>query len=325
MLAAVVSIVALAALVAVATIIVRRTLRPPPVDATVPPALVGTAAEAVTPVLPATAPAARRSRKPHIVLIHGLFGFDTLGVGPAKVAYFRGVARRLARRGVDVSIVRLPPLAGVPERAQSLIAQLDKIDSDRLTLVAHSLGGLDARWAVARDPALAARVATLITIGTPHRGTPIADLFATGAPDKLRAVLARLGLGTDALDWLTTKRLDDFNRDIADVAGVTYASVVAATEERGRVHALLRVPHTLLRRYGPSDGLVPAWSQAWGDVVARVEVDHWAQIGWAKGPDGHDAAVLIERALDGIAALPAARSQRLLTAPVGRIDTAPPA
>ena len=37
----------------------------------------------------------------------------------------------------------------------------------------------------------------------------------------------------------------------------------------------------LARCAGPNDGLVPAESQRWGEVLATVQADHWAQIGWS--------------------------------------------
>jgi triacylglycerol lipase len=245
-----------------------------------------------------------------VVLVHGILGFGSIGLGRARVHYFRRVARRLEGRNVDVMVARLPMLGGVPARGLALLAQLDRLPHPRIVLVAHSLGGLDARWALARG-ALGGRVKTLITIGTPHRGTPIADALARGAAVWLRRALARIGLGSDGVDWLTTERLATFNREVPDVDGVTYASIVCASSDGRRVHPLLRVTHGFLAAHGPSDGLVPATSQAWGQVVAEAEVDHWGQIGWS---GRHDAAALVERALDVVRALPPGPTVRALTA-----------
>lgn len=270
-----------------------------------------TAAPAPAPVaasVPARPPAAAPARTA-VVLVHGILGFGSIGVGRARIHYFRRVARRLEARGVDVTIARLPMLGGVPARGLALCAQLDQLPHEHIVLVAHSLGGLDARWALARG-GLGARVRTLITIGTPHRGTPIADALARGSAATLRRALARLGLGSDGVDWLTTERLATFNREVADVAGVTYASIVTATANPRRIHPLLRVTHAYLASAGPSDGLVPATSQAWGAVIAEAEVDHWAQIGWS---GRHDAAALVERALEAVRVLPAGKTPRQLT------------
>jgi len=256
----------------------------------------------------------RRRARPGVVLVHGILGFDNLQLGPVRVEYFRGVAARLAAAGVDVTVARLPMLGGVPERAAALAQLIAALPHERVALVAHSMGGLDARWAIAEGDAAAARIESLITIGTPHRGTPIADLFASAPLGRARAVLGRVGLPSAAVDWLTTRRAELFNREVPDAPGVRYASIVTATADRALIHPLLRVPHAYLARgHGASDGLVPASSQVWGEVLDQVEVDHWAQVGWS---GGHDAASLVIDGLTRVDALPDAARRRLLTEPI---------
>jgi len=256
----------------------------------------------------------RRAGQPAVVLVHGICGFDRLALGPARIDYFRGVGARLAAAGLAPIPARVSPLAGVPARAAQLARMIEALPHDRVVVVAHSMGGLDARWALCRE-GIAPRVASLITIGTPHRGTPIADLLTRGALDRARSSLARFGLASEALEWLTTWRLAELNPELPDVDGVRYASVVAATADRGRVHPLLRPPHAYLARVaGPSDGLVPRASQPWGEVLVEAELDHWAQVGWS---GGHDAASLLLDALDRSGALPpgAVAGRRRLSEP----------
>ena len=237
------------------------------------------AASAAPPAIGAPA-IVRESRRPAIVLVHGILGFDKISVGPVRVKYFRRVATVLDGAGLDVVAARVPPLGGVPARGEALARFIEALPYDRVTVVAHSMGGLDARWAIARGAT--DRISDLITIGTPHRGTPIADLLARGPVWRARALLARLGLPSDAVDWLTTRRLAGFAEEAPDAPGVRYASVVAACAHRARVHPLLRATHAYLSLVdGPNDGLVPASSQRWGEVLAEEELDHWAQVGWS--------------------------------------------
>jgi triacylglycerol lipase len=243
----------------------------------------------------------RRAQRPGVVLVHGLMGFDSLGVGPTRVDYFRGVRARLEAAGLEVITARMSPLGSLPVRAAELARQIEQLPHDRLVLIGHSMGGLDGRWAIARE-GLAARTAALVTIGTPHRGTPIADLLALRPIERARRAMSRFGLSSEAIDWLTTTRLGALNLELADVAGVRYASLVTATADRSRVHPLLRAPHAFLARaHGPSDGLVPRSSQLWGEILAEEEIDHWAQIGWSSA---HDAAAMILRALSVMGELP---------------------
>ena len=40
-----------------------------------------------------------------IVLHHGLFGFGDIGLGPIRIAYFRGIDRALKERGPNAKVV----------------------------------------------------------------------------------------------------------------------------------------------------------------------------------------------------------------------------
>jgi triacylglycerol lipase len=229
-----------------------------------------------------------------VVLVHGLFGFDHIGMPGAKLHYFRGIASHLEALGCHAHAVRLPGAASVPERAQILADKLAALPHDRVDVIAHSLGGLDARFALARL-GLASRVRALVTVGTPHRGTPLADLATDGPLVLARKAIAALGMPLHALDWLSTSALERFNREILDVPGVRYACVVGGIRDAATPVPLAIAPaHAFLRRVaGANDGLVPIASQYWGETLMEIEADHFAQIGWQVGVRGtFDAASL---------------------------------
>jgi triacylglycerol lipase len=241
----------------------------------------------------------RRVVRPAVVLAHGLAGFDSLGIGELRIAYFRKVARRLERQGFDVVTTRVPPVGALPVRAAALATAVAKLPHDRVTIVGHSMGGLDARWAISHG--LAARVCDLLTIGTPHRGTPLADILVRGPVGRTRNWMARLGLPTDAIAWLTTAKLTELASEMPDDPQVRYSSVVGIVQRMG-VHPLLLAPHLYLSMVaGPNDGMVPAWSQRWGTVLLTERLDHFAQIGWAGG----DSAGLVAKSLERLRLLPA--------------------
>ncbi|MBA3542482.1 MAG: alpha/beta fold hydrolase [Deltaproteobacteria bacterium] len=221
-------------------------------------------------------PAPDRTPLP-VVMVHGLYGFDRF----AGVTYFRGIARHLGTLGCHAHAVRLPFAASVPARAKELVAAIDALPHERIDLIAHSLGGLDARYALARL-GLDRRVRSLVTIGTPHRGTPIADLVVGGMFDRARRIVGALGVPVEALEWLSTAALAKFNAEIENVAGVRYASVIGGIRAASTPIPLPLVPaHSYLRRVaGANDGLVPMASQYWGETLAEIEADHFAQVGW---------------------------------------------
>ena len=244
-----------------------------------------------------------------VVLVHGLFGFDRIGV----LHYFRGIVQHLESLGCHTHAVRLPAAASVPERAQRLVDRITALGHDRVDLIAHSLGGLDARYALSKL-GLATRVRSLVTIGTPHRGTPLATWGEAGPLGALRKAGKAIGINLHALDWLTPAALEKFNAEVPDAPGVRYACVVGGirNESTGVPLAISPVHHYLRRVAGANDGLVPIASQYWGETLAEIEADHWAQVGWRfTARSSFDAAALyawIVARLGDVGSMEAAKS-----------------
>ena len=200
-----------------------------------------------------------------VVLVHGFAGLDKLLPCRRPAAeYFPGVADRLELRGVRVFVPRLSPTAGVEVRAVELAAFVRGIGGP-VHLVGHSLGGLDARHAVAR---LGTPAVTVTTVGTPHRGSPVADWAAR--------LLRRGGAVRD----LTTAACVAFNRATPDAPGVRYFSV-AGVIEPGWLTAGWAVSNRLVgRAEGPNDGVVSVASAAWGERCDRWPGDHLNLVNW---------------------------------------------
>jgi len=121
-----------------------------------------------------------------------MFGFGQL----AGYDYFQHVKNALSphfwNAGFEVSFydVPSPPTSSLRERAKVLNQTIVHTagDAGPIHILGHSTGGLDARLALAPtgnvgvSPELLswrARVATLVTLNTPHYGTPLSSYFAT--------------------------------------------------------------------------------------------------------------------------------------------------
>jgi triacylglycerol lipase len=239
----------------------------------------------------------------NLVLAHGFFGFKTL-VG---VDYFNGVRSDLEKTFTDPPIrILLPevdPTARIARRGRQLADEIRAAlgdgrlaANDKVHIVGHSMGGLDARFAVspANDENVADRVASVTTIGTPHRGSQVADvLTADNWLDRIRPFLPQLvgplqdlvqnvDLTTGGIQDLTSHAAVEFNRLYADHPGVKYFSFVGSGRNGSRTTCKLLVPTQMiirLRSTAANDGLVTVDSAKWGTVVADWPVDHADEIG----------------------------------------------
>ncbi len=143
-------------------------------------------------------------RTHHIYLVPGFLGFEHLG----KLTYFGHVKRLLTERftalGLEprIHIVRTSPTASLPDRAARVTEAIDATaprGAAPLHLIGHSSGGLDVRLLTAPGvelptaldvERLAARVRMVVTVSTPHHGTPIASFFTTLQGQKLMQLLS---------------------------------------------------------------------------------------------------------------------------------------
>ena|GEM_PF-265704 len=118
-----------------------------------------------------------------IVFVHGLAGHP---------GNFRPLARHLARQGrrrhysiaLEYGIGAEAQAAHLSRFIDEVLAVNDLVDG-QVDLVAHSRGGIVCRLAV-DDVLTACRVATIVTVGTPHRGTAAARYARGKELDELR-------------------------------------------------------------------------------------------------------------------------------------------
>jgi len=139
-----------------------------------------------------------------VYLAPGLFGFNQIGA----YAYFKHLEKALLRRFADAGrevrlhLVEAAPTASIKRRAITLVSEAARTmgPGDRVHLVGHSTGGLDARLvasptATLGHPGLAGlrdSVRSVTTMNTPHYGTPLASFFATVSGQRLLYVLSAL-------------------------------------------------------------------------------------------------------------------------------------
>lgn len=114
--------------------------------------------------------AAARAGRPLVLLVHGYV---------CNRGLWWWLRRGLRADGIPVATVNLePPFAGIDRLAEQLHDRIESLaaetGADLVILVGHSMGGLVARAYLRWHGA--ARVARLVTLGTPHKGTWLAHI-----------------------------------------------------------------------------------------------------------------------------------------------------
>jgi triacylglycerol lipase len=221
-----------------------------------------------------------RLRAP-IVLAHGLFGFTRIGVGRFTfTAYFRGIPEVLRTHGNRVLVTRVPPIAGVEDRARRLGDQIIRAFPDEpVHVIGHSMGGLDARRLLA-EPSWQGRVLSLTTIGTPHLGTALAD-FAKLRAGRIFRLLAALGIDPQGCLDITRRAARRLHRAFPVPESLPCFSLVGDPAAETVCWPLKRTHAALTELEGPNDGLVPVDSAlAFGMPLPLWPLDHLRQMNW---------------------------------------------
>ncbi len=244
-----------------------------------------------------------------IVLVHGLFGFDSaLGVD-----YFYRIPQALQREGARVFVAQVSAANSTEVRGEQLLEQVKNIraltGAEKVHLIGHSHGGPTARYVAGVAPQW---VASVTSVGGVNRGSRVADVVRGVAPkgsvseavasQAASALVALINLSsggsglpqmpTAALDSLTTEGSARFNQrfgagvptsgcgDGADlVNGVRYYSwtgVRTVTNVLDASDALLATTGLVFNE--ANDGLVSACSARLGKHLGDYRQNHLDEV-----------------------------------------------
>ena len=199
----------------------------------------------------------------------------------ANLDYFKGLPSHYPAE--TTLFAPVSPLGSVELRAQQLARQIArKFPAGEVHIIAHSMGGLDARCLLAKNLsglASGGRVVSLSTIATPHHGSPVANLLLAGLEFPFHSLVGQfVDLKAPALMELTTEGAPGFQEQ-DPVPGIRYFAYAGA----GPVSKPLSLTHDFLEiREGDNDGLVSVTSATWPDELAEDpwKADHFAETGY---------------------------------------------
>ena len=255
-----------------------------------------------------------------IVLAHGVCRFDFLWNESLdidnnddpdldKLHYFKGLRTMLMSKGFSVHHSKVSWGASVDKRAADLkdnvLKILETTRAGKVNLIAHSMGGLDARHMLFNDRnrgKIHERVASLTTVATPHRGTPFAD-WGLKNLNLLAGIIQKIGLDIAGLKDLQTDVCQAYNA-LPEVRAfeTNCADTIMFQTFAGKQNFLgvlgpLKISCGIIeQKEGANDGLVSVQSAKWKDayfVKTLAKTDHLNSVGWwdvdqllvGEGPD----------------------------------------
>ena len=213
--------------------------------------------------------------------------------------YFNGVADFLTReKGVEEVF---EPQVGSVDSVQARSGELGDFivrQGRDVHIIAHSMGGLDARMAV-RRPEVRRHVRSITTIGTPHAGSEVAQAIFNRQPlngvEIPEAVVAFLKLFGPALRDLTTGHVPHID-DVLE--SDRHLEIAGDASEAPRQSPLFRFAAQFGHIVGPNDGVVSKKSATLQRPLFDTwPFDHAGEVGW-------DLTTPLPRQLPGAPHLP---------------------
>jgi len=232
-----------------------------------------------------------------VILAHGYAGSDEfLGF----IDYFYGIKDALKDKGVAVYAPDLGAFDTSAKRGEKLkrhiLEVLATTGKAKVNIIGHSQGGVTSRHMIT-NMGMRSKVAALVMISSPNRGTSLADFVIFKLPNVMgwavTAIANTLWGGLVCADQnpdfyratyeLTRHNMTkNFNPNTPDVHEVKYYSY--AGKMYGVSANLILSPTWALISYydGENDGIVPVASSVWGTWKGKVTglfgIDHFMEI-----------------------------------------------
>lgn len=218
-----------------------------------------------------------------ILLVHGVFFRDF-----RYFNYWGRIPDELSQNGAKIFYGNHESAENIARSGEKLFERIKEICAqtgcEKVHIIAHSKGGLDARYAISRLGA-APYVATLTTINTPHRGCEFADFLLSKIPAAQQNAVAKtynsalLKLGDKNPDFLaavndlTASSCAAFNAQTPNAEGVFYQSTGSVLNVSRGGRFPLNLSHKLVKYFdGANDGLVGINSFEWGERFELLTV-----------------------------------------------------
>lgn len=231
-----------------------------------------------------------------IMLVHGIGYCDT-----DHSRYWGRIPQFLQEHGAKVYFGNQPAFGKVVENAyrlkQSVQKALEDSGADKLNLIAHSRGGIEARYLISQL-GMEENIASLTTLATPHRGIATMDavkekrnFLYKGLIRVFNRMLVADGKqknkALDIYEQFTEDYMTVFNQLVLDAEDVFYQSY-AFDMKNVKSDPAMGIFHKIIKKHeGVNDGLVPAESCKWGEFQGVVSLPGKYGISHPRAADSH--------------------------------------
>lgn len=207
-----------------------------------------------------------------LILIHGTGAKD-------NVLFWGRIPKFLKELGINVYYGYTDAWGSIEDNAKLLQQTIDdilsKTGAEKVNIIAHSKGGIDARFLIS-TLRYGQKIASLTTISTPHYGTLIADYFLNNktfqSPLAKRTLPVLIKIFGDnnpnlynVLSELSVAAMEKFNQDNLNDPSVYYCSYASAMASKKDDFLYSWSYQYLMDKVGDNDGLVSVKSAIWGD------------------------------------------------------------
>ena len=217
-----------------------------------------------------------------ILLVHGVFFRDT-----KYFNYWGRIPKELEANGATIFYGNHSSALSVAESAKELKNRISEILSqtgaEKVNIIAHSKGGLDCRFAIAKL-GIEDKVASLTTINTPHKGCLFADYLLKVIPTDIKDKVAKTynsaleKLGDKKPDFLaavndlTDAGCSRLNEEMPTPNGIFCQSVGSVLPKATSGQFPLNFSYHLAKYFdGENDGLVSEKSFRWGEKYTLLK------------------------------------------------------
>ena len=217
-----------------------------------------------------------------IILVHGIAVQERKKF--MNIHLWGRIPETLREQGIKVFFGKTDAWGTYDSNALLLKATIEKVlektKSEKVNIIAHSKGGLDARYLIWKCH-FGDKVASLTTISTPNGGAEVADLLhkqkalhsnlAKKALKKMEKLYGDISPNAYLVnEELTTEKMKEFNAKVI-MDKTVYCQSIYSTMRNSFDDLVFFYPHSYIHKVaGANDGLVSEQSAQWGQKTVKI-------------------------------------------------------